>query len=167
MPTRVLIPSGVLGLGFEREALRRGLARAPHAIVIDGGSTDSGPFYLGAGVSKYSRASTKAEWRALMEARAEAGVPLVIGSAGTCGTDAMVDWMVAITDEVAGEIGQRVRVATIRSSQPPGAMADAFAAGRLVALPDAPGIGRGDIATSWPWRAPNRSTRRWRPAPTS
>ncbi|MCY4220721.1 MAG: hypothetical protein OXD35_03585, partial [Thiotrichales bacterium] len=73
LPTRVLIPSGVLGLGFERDALRRGLARAPHAIVIDGGSTDSGPFYLGAGVSKYSHASTKAEWRALMEARAEAG----------------------------------------------------------------------------------------------
>ena len=145
LPTRVLIPSGVLGLGFERDALRRGLARAPHAIVIDGGSTDSGPFYLGAGVSKYSRASTKAEWRALMEARAEAGVPLVIGSAGTCGADAMVDWMVAITDEVAGELGQRVRVATVRSSQSPDAIAAAFDAGRLVALPDAPKIGRGDI----------------------
>ena len=145
MPTRVLIPSGVLGLGFEREALRRGVARKPHAIVIDGGSTDSGPFYLGAGVSKYSRASTKAEWRLLMEARAEAGVPLIIGSAGTCGTDAMVDWMIGITGEAANEIGQRVRVATVRSSQPPGEIAGAFDAGRLVALPDAPEIGRGDI----------------------
>ena len=145
MPTRVLIPSGVLGLGFEREALRRGVARRPHAIAIDGGSTDSGPFYLGSGVSKYSRASTKAEWRLLMEARAEAGVPLVIGSAGTCGTDGMVDWMTAITDEVARELGQRVRVATVKSSQSPGAVADAFEAGRLVALPDAPGIGRDDV----------------------
>ena len=145
MPTRVLIPSGVLGLGFEREALRRGVARRPHAIAIDGGSTDSGPFYLGSGVSKYSRASTKAEWRLLMEARAEAGAPLVIGSAGTCGTDGMVDWMTAITDEVARELGQRVRVATVKSSQSPGAVADAFEAGRLVALPDAPAIGRDDV----------------------
>ena len=145
MPTSVLIPSGVLGLGFERDALRRGIDRAPHAIVIDGGSTDSGPFYLGAGVSKYSRASTKAEWRLLMEARAEAGVPLILGSAGTCGTDAMVDWMLGITDEVAGETGQRVRVTTIRSSQPPGEIAGAFDAGRLVALPDAPEIDHGDI----------------------
>ena len=99
MPTRVLIPSGVLGLGLERDALRRGIAREPHAIAIDGGSTDSGPFYLGSGVSKYSRASTRTEWRVLMEARAEAGVPLIIGSAGTCGTDAMVDWMTEITDD--------------------------------------------------------------------
>ena len=116
MPTRVLIPSGVLGLGFERDALRRGVARRPDAIAIDGGSTDSGPFYLGAGVSKYSRASTKAEWRILMEVRAEAGVPLIIGSAGTCGTDGMVDWMTQSTDEVARELGQRVRVATVKSS---------------------------------------------------
>ena len=143
--TRVLIPSGVLGLGFEREALRRGIARRPDAIAIDGGSTDSGPFYLGAGVSKYSRASTKAEWRILMEARAEAGVPLIIGSSGTCGTDGMVDWMTEITDEVARDLGQRLRVATIKSSQSPDAVADAFECGRLAALADAPEIGRGDI----------------------
>ena len=145
MPTRVLIPSGVLGLGFDRDALRRGMARRPHAIAIDGGSTDSGPFYLGSGTSKYSRASTRAEWRMLMEARAEAGVPLIIGSSGTCGTDGMVDWMTAITDEVARELGQRLRVATVKSSQPPHAIAEAFDAGRIAALPDAPVIDRSDI----------------------
>ena len=73
MPTRVLVPSGVLGLGFDREALARGVAAKPDIIAIDGGSTDSGPFSLGAGVSKYSRAATKSEWRQLMKARAEAG----------------------------------------------------------------------------------------------
>ena len=145
MPTRVLIPSGVLGLGFDHDALRRGIAARPDAIAIDGGSTDSGPFYLGSGVSKYSRASTTAEWRILMEARAEAGVPLVIGSSGTCGTDGMVDWMTAITEEVAGALGQRVRVATVKSSQPPGDVAAAFDAGGMIALADAPEVGRGDI----------------------
>lgn len=85
--TRVLIPAGALGLGYDREALVRGLANRPDIIAVDGGSTDSGPSYLGRGVSKYSRASTKVEWRELMQARAEAGVPLVIGTAGTCGAD--------------------------------------------------------------------------------
>ena len=70
MTTRVLVPSGVLGLGFDREALARGVRLRPDIICIDGGSTDSGPFSLGAGVSKYSRAATKAEWRDLMKARA-------------------------------------------------------------------------------------------------
>ena len=59
MPTRVLVPSGVLGLGFDRNALARGVAMKPDIIAIDGGSTDSGPFSLGAGQSKYSRAATK------------------------------------------------------------------------------------------------------------
>ena len=59
MPTRVLIPSGVLCLGFDRDALARGVAAKPDLIAIDGGSTDSGPFSLGSGTSKYARAVTK------------------------------------------------------------------------------------------------------------
>ena len=89
--TRILIPSGDLGLGFDREALARGVANKPDLIAIDGGSTDSGPSYLGRGVSKYSRTSTKLEWGELIEARAAAGVPLVIGTAGTCGAGSAVD----------------------------------------------------------------------------
>ena len=74
---KVLVPSGALGLGYDRAALARGIAAGPDIIAIDGGSTDSGPHYLGTGTSKYSRSSTKAEWRELMAAQAEAGVPLV------------------------------------------------------------------------------------------
>ena len=57
--TRVLIPSGALGLNYDQAALERGIVNRPDIIVIDGGSTDSGPAYLGRGVSKYARASTK------------------------------------------------------------------------------------------------------------
>ncbi|WP_343116348.1 acyclic terpene utilization AtuA family protein [Ostreiculturibacter nitratireducens] len=138
--TRVLIPSGALGLGYDREALARGIAARPDIIAIDGGSTDSGPSYLGRGVSKYSRASTKAEWRGLMQARAEAGVPLVIGTAGTCGADAAVDWLFEITRELAEEMGQRLRVALLYSGQAPDAVAEAFGTGRVAPLPAAPEI---------------------------
>ena len=54
MSTKVLVPSGVLGLGFSEKALESGLKRNPDIISIDGGSTDSGPFYLGTGTTKYS-----------------------------------------------------------------------------------------------------------------
>jgi hypothetical protein len=101
MPTRVLVPTGALGITFDRAALARGIAAKPHIIAVDGGSTDSGPFSLGSGTSKYSRAATKSEWRDLMLARAGAAVPLVIGTSGTCGTDATVDWMFEITRELA------------------------------------------------------------------
>ena len=140
MPTRILVPSGVLGLGFDRAALARGVALKPDAICIDGGSTDSGPFSLGAGQSKYSRAVTKAEWRELMIARATLGCPLIIGTAGTSGTDATVDWMHAITCEIAAELGQSLRIARLYSSQPPARVADALAEGRIQPLTPAPDI---------------------------
>ena len=53
--TKVLIPTGALGLGFDPKALEAGIRAKPDIIAIDGGSTDSGPFYLGTGTSKYSR----------------------------------------------------------------------------------------------------------------
>ncbi len=49
MATRVLVPSGVLGLGFDEAALARGVEMQPDIICIGGGSTDSGRFYLGTG----------------------------------------------------------------------------------------------------------------------
>ena len=134
MQTRVLVPSGVLGLGFDPDALARGVAANPDIIAIDGGSTDSGPFYLGTGTSKYSRSVCRDEWRQLLEARATAGVPLVIGSCGTCGTAETVDWMFGITCELAAELGQTLRVARLYSDVPVETLRVARDSGRLSPL---------------------------------
>ncbi|MBV1903825.1 MAG: hypothetical protein KUG58_09340, partial [Marinosulfonomonas sp.] len=134
--TRVLVPSGALGLNYDKQALRRGLAAKPDIIAIDGGSTDSGPAYLGRGESKYSRSSTRVEWQGLMEARAQVGVPLVIGTAGTCGADNAVVWMLDITREIAADLGQNIKIAVLRSSQDSAEMARAYADGRITALPN-------------------------------
>ncbi|MDQ7069212.1 MAG: acyclic terpene utilization AtuA family protein [Rhodobacterales bacterium] len=138
--TRVLIPSGALGLGYDADALAAGIAAKPDIIAIDGGSTDSGPHYLGTGTSKYSRASTKHEWRGLMMARAVANVPLVIGTAGTCGTDSTVDWLLEITKEIAAETGQNLKIASLKSNQSAAKITDALAVGDISALPAAPAI---------------------------
>ena len=45
----MLSTSGILGYGFAEESLRRGMEREPQVIGCDGGSTDPGPYYLGAG----------------------------------------------------------------------------------------------------------------------
>ena len=140
MPTRVLIPAGVLGLGFDQAALDLGVAAAPDIICIDGGSTDSGPFYLGTSTSKYARSVCKAEWRALMLARHKAGVPLVIGSCGTCGTAEMVDWMYDITIELADELGHSVSITRLYSDQQQSDIAAAHQAGQLAPLVPAPPI---------------------------
>ena len=136
--TRVLIPSGALGLDYDKSALARGVAMQPDLIAIDGGSTDSGPSYLGRGVSKYSRASTKIEWKGLIDAARQAGCPLVIGTAGTCGTDSTVDWLLEITRECLAELNLTAKIATLKCEQSPDHIATAFDAGRITPLPAAP-----------------------------
>ncbi|MEM7198214.1 MAG: acyclic terpene utilization AtuA family protein, partial [Pseudomonadota bacterium] len=138
MATRILVPSGVLGLGFSHDALERGIQHQPDAIAIDGGSTDSGPFYLGTGQSKYADAVCRAEWRDLLIARAKAKVPLIMGSCGTCGTDRQVDAMFTMTCALARELGQKIRIARLYSSQSPKRMASAFDAGYITPLVPAP-----------------------------
>ncbi len=134
MPTRILIPSGVLGLGFDRQALANGVQNNPDAICIDGGSTDSGPFYLGTGTSKYSTLATRSDWRELMIAREQLGVPLIIGSCGTCGSDQTVDWMYELTCEIAAELGQHITVARLYSSQSADSLVTAWESGRVTEL---------------------------------
>ena len=138
--TKVLVPAGALGIPYDRAALAKGLEASPDLIAIDGGSTDSGPHYLGTGTSKYSRSATKADWAELMAARATAGIPLLIGTAGTCGSDSAVDWMLDITLEIARERGEHLKIATMKSGQDSNAITEAFEAGRLTALDAAPAI---------------------------
>ncbi|CAI8380795.1 MAG: Uncharacterised protein [Rhodospirillaceae bacterium] len=147
---RVLIPSGALGISIDPAALETGLTMAPDIIAIDGGSTDSGPFYLGTGTCKYARVSIEREWAMLMRARARLGVPLLIGTAGTCGVDAMVDWMLEITAKIAAEdpagVGAALKVATLKSSQSPATLAEQFSHGGISALEGAPDIEAADFA---------------------
>ena len=144
---RVLIPSGALGLGYDADALERGIANRPDLIAIDGGSTDSGPSYLGRGVSKYARSSTKLEWAGLIDAARRAGCPLVIGTAGTCGAGSAVDWLVEITQEILAEQGASAKIAVLKSDQPAERVVEALATGRMTPLSPAPEIDAGVLET--------------------
>ncbi len=138
--TRILVPSGALGLGWDPDALERGIAARPDLIAIDGGSTDSGPSYLGRGVSKYARSSTKSEWATLIDAARRAECPLIVGTAGTCGASDAVDWLVDITREVLAETGHAARIAILKSDQPADRVVAAWEAGKLTPLTPAPKI---------------------------
>ena len=138
--TKILIPAGALGIPYDREALARGLEHQPDLIAIDGGSTDSGPYYLGTGSSKYSRAATKADWANLMAARSTAGVPLLIGTAGTSGADSAVEWMLDITLEIAKERGEKLKIATLKSGQEKQAIIQAHTEGAITPLEGAPDL---------------------------
>jgi hypothetical protein len=136
--TKVLVPSGVLGLGFDFEALTRGIKQKPDIISIDGGSTDSGPASLGSSTSKYSRAAIKSEWKTLMQARKEAKVPLIIGTCGTCGTNAMVDWMEEITIELAKELDHSIKITKLYCEQKAEFLKNKFKLNKITPLDPSP-----------------------------
>jgi hypothetical protein len=112
---RVLIPSGALGLGYDAGRLERGIAAKPDLIAIDGGSTDFRAQPT-SGAACRNTPAPRPSWNGpgLMDARAEAGVPLVIGTAGTCGSGAAVDWLVEITEEILKETGRTAKIAVLK-----------------------------------------------------
>lgn len=136
---KVLVPTGMLGAGFTAESIDRGIARGAHAIAVDGGSTDSGPAYLGAAMPKMPAEAITADLRLMITRAAAAGIPVIVGSAGTSGTDVGVDWVADLVEAIAVEEGLTLQLARIYTEQPPDRVRAALAAGRVDALaPSAP-----------------------------
>ncbi|WP_220811157.1 acyclic terpene utilization AtuA family protein [Pseudomonas paralcaligenes] len=133
-PIKVLVPTGCIGSGIRLDLFEQALLEKPDVIAMDGGSTDSGPHYLGTGKTKASPAVLKAELLVYMKARAALGVPLIIGSSGTCGSDAGVDLLRGLCLEVAAELGQTVKIAAIYGEQPAATVVQALADGRVLPL---------------------------------
>ena len=132
---RVLAPSGMLGAGWDHATVERGIALGADVISIDGGSTDSGPYYLGAATAKTTAKAVARDLRSLLTAAAGAGIPVVVGSCGTSGTDTGVDWVAGIAAEVLAEEGLDLKVARIYSEQNAADLKDHLDAGRVHPLP--------------------------------
>jgi hypothetical protein len=127
----ILVPSGMLGAGFSPETVTRGIALGADVIAVDGGSTDSGPYYLGTGVAKTTEGAVRNDLRLLLAAAAEAGIPLVVGSCGTSGTDSGVNWVADIVAGICAEDGLDLAVARIYSEQQADQLIARLEAGRV------------------------------------
>lgn len=100
---RVLSTTAILGYGFPETSFMAGIQRNPHLIAVDAGSTDPGPYYLGAGKSFTNRAGVKRDLRLMLREGVRRGIPVVIGTAGGSGARPHVDWCEAIIREIARE----------------------------------------------------------------
>ncbi len=112
---RVLSATAILGYGFPEASFRRGIARRPHLIGVDAGSTDPGPYYLGAGVSFTNRAAVKRDLRFMLTEGVRRGIPVVVGSAGGSGARPHLEWCEAIVREIAREEGLTFKMGVVRA----------------------------------------------------
>jgi hypothetical protein len=121
----------MLGAGFPPDTVARGMALGADVITVDGGSTDSGPYYLGTGTGKTPAEAVRRDLEILLPAAAAAGIPLIVGSCATSGTDSGVDWVARIVHDVLDDQGLSLTVAKIYSDQPTGRLLDRLNAGRI------------------------------------
>ena len=131
----ILVPSGMLGAGFSPGTITRGISLGADVIAVDGGSTDSGPYYLGTGTAKTTERAVHRDLRLLLAAASSARIPLVVGSCGTSGADSGVNWVAGIVSAILAEDDLDLAVAKIFSEQRAGRLIAELKRGRIHALP--------------------------------
>lgn len=145
---KILSPTAILGYGFPEASFAAGMRRAPDVIAVDAGSTDPGPYYLGAGASFTAREAVKRDLRLILAAARAHRIPVLIGSAGGAGARPHVAWTADIVSEVAREQRLRLKLAIIHADIPKRLVRKALADGALVALPPAPPADQAGIDAS-------------------
>jgi hypothetical protein len=144
----ILSPTAILGYGFPLPAFERGLACGPDLIAVDAGSTDPGPYYLGAGKSFTDRAAVRRDLTHLLRASVAAGIPLVVGSAGGAGGAPHLQWTVEIVEEIARAERMSFRLGTIAAEISPELLHEGLASGRTSALAGAPALSRAVVEST-------------------
>lgn len=135
---RILSTTAILGYGFPVASFEEGMKRKPHLIAVDAGSSDPGPYYLGAGVSFTDRGAVKRDLDIMLRAAVEHDVPVVIGSAGGSGAEPHLAWCKEIVEEIARENNLHFKMAVIHAELDHETVRQALNAGRVKPLAPAP-----------------------------
>jgi hypothetical protein len=109
---RIITPVGMLGYGFEQDLAIIALEdsrtlSAPTALILDSGSTDSGPSKLALGSMTCPRSSYERDLGKLIPLAIQYKVPILISSAGGDGSDEHVDTFLDIIRELADKPANR------------------------------------------------------------
>jgi hypothetical protein len=107
----IITPVGMLSYGFEEDVIREELehlktTNIPTALILDSGSTDSGPTKLALGTMTSPRSSYERDLRKLLSLIHDYHIPLIISSAGGDGQNAHVDEFLNIIQEICDEPGK-------------------------------------------------------------
>ncbi|MGB7593935.1 MAG: acyclic terpene utilization AtuA family protein [Erysipelotrichaceae bacterium] len=145
---KVLSATAILGYGFPLASFEAGMKMKPDCIAVDAGSTDPGPYYLGAGVSFTDYLAVKRDLSIMIQAGIEHNIPVLIGSAGGSGAKPHLDWTVKIIKEIATENKLHFRLAVIEADFDKQYLLEEFEKGNIKPLHPAPECTREDIIDS-------------------
>lgn len=112
---RVLSPTAILGYGFPMESFEEGMKRKPHVIAVDAGSTDPGPYYLGAGISFTDESAVKRDLTIMIKAARENNIPVIVGTAGGSGGEPHLQGVVNTVKKIGEENNLNFKMAVIHA----------------------------------------------------
>lgn len=147
-PIKVLSTTAILGYGFPLASFEAGMKMNPDCIAVDAGSTDPGPYYLGAGVSFTDYTAVKRDLAIMIQAGLKHKVPVLVGSAGGSGAKPHLDWQLKIVYEIAKEYDLHFKMAIIEADFDKDFVLKAFEEGKVKPLHPAPECTREDILES-------------------
>ncbi len=127
----ILSPTAILGYGFPESSFIRGLEYGPDVIAVDAGSTDPGPYYLGAGKPFTNRNGVKRDLTYMIRAGLEHHIPVIIGTAGGSGARAHVDWCEQIIREIVTSYGLSCKMGIIYADIAPDYVRQELTDGRI------------------------------------
>jgi hypothetical protein len=142
---RVLSPTAILGYGFPVESFTKGMEKHPHVIAVDAGSTDPGPYYLGAGTSFTDKTAVKRDLQIMISAALSEGIPVIIGSAGGSGGEPHLDWTLKIVREIAEEKGFTFRMAVVLAEIKKDYVVERMKKGEVIPLSPAPDLTENEL----------------------
>ncbi|MCL2187708.1 MAG: DUF1446 domain-containing protein [Defluviitaleaceae bacterium] len=142
---KILSPTAILGYGFPMASWEEGIRRKPDVIAVDAGSTDPGPYYLGAGLSFTDRTAVKRDLAIMIPAALALGIPVIIGTAGGSGAAPHLQWNREIIEEIAREMNLKFTLAVIPSDISKKTISTALKAGKISPLHPAPALTEADI----------------------
>ncbi len=135
---KVLSPTAILGYGFPMESFEEGMRRNPDVIAVDAGSSDPGPYYLGAGQSFTDRSAVKRDLEIMIKAALAADIPVIIGTAGGSGGDPHLQWCAKIIEDIALENSLNFKMALIHAEIPKEVVLKGLQNGKVMPLAPAP-----------------------------
>lgn len=142
---KAVAATGNLSTGFREESLIRAVKAGAHFVGCDAGTTDSGPYYLGSGKARGPREGVKRNIRLILRECLQAGIPVIIGTAGHAGGRPHLQWTLDIVRELASENNWHFKLAAIDSEVEKETLAQALDRGEISPLSPAPRLEREDI----------------------
>lgn len=139
-PFAVYSPAGVVGYAFPEASCERAMSLPLQAVGGDCGSTDPGPYYLGAGSSHVAREAVERDLRLLLRGARRNRIPLILGSAGTAGGEPHLEWECDVLQSAARKEGLHFRVAVVHSEQDKAYLLEKLAEDKISPLFGAPDL---------------------------